>query len=222
MGNTTRFQVSIDLDSPQRVGKLARSEATRFLRERLRSPQPPVVYEALTALTKMRDIQSIQLAISLLAHSEARLRGAACLLLGTARDQGAGVPLVNALDRGDDGLRPDSDGSPHWDWRCAHALAAIGDRQAVPALLRAAQRDVHGSGAAAATLCLEDCFETLLQVAERGLGEGLSGCARLVQRSNLPSEPWIGSWGCCPITNETAGRWRTWWERHKSQFRLEP
>jgi hypothetical protein len=207
--------VVLDTDTPRTVGKLSRDEAQTFLQRRLADRDPAIVSEALSALTSMRDSESVPLAIALLGHAHRGVRTEAATLLGNSRDGAAVRPLIAQLDAAHaDGPVREGEMPAHFEeLRAAEALAVIGDPQALPALQRAVAAGKYGSGRAAGALCDVSCVDGMLALAETGSVESWSAMFFLVERSNHPVEPWMGR-------NASGTTWRTWWQEHQATFRI--
>jgi hypothetical protein len=67
-GVTGEFTLTVDARLPERVGTMNTSEALEYLRERLASKNPAIIREALIALAKMRDLESVDRVRKLLEH----------------------------------------------------------------------------------------------------------------------------------------------------------
>jgi hypothetical protein len=67
-GVTGEFTLTVDAGWPERVGTMNTSEALEYLRERLASKTPAIIREALIALAKMRDLESVDRVRKLLEH----------------------------------------------------------------------------------------------------------------------------------------------------------
>jgi hypothetical protein len=221
-----RLHVRVDFDGPTRVGTLERDEARRFLHERLSSGDR-VVTAALIALARMRDATAVPRALDLLRHPSPLVRMQSAGLLAAARAEAAVGPLCAALDSQPPlGLAAEADdGDAKREAQkergtFIQALRVIGDRRAVPTLLRAVHRRDGWSGDAAGQLCTLECVPTLLQdlrlaVLVADAGQPHYALRRLVARSNNADkvESWMNSAGR-PNEREHARKWREWWDRH--------
>ena len=210
------FAIRLRLDTPEAVGELTRPEAIRFLRDTLSADDPKLVREAVLALTKLRELDSVGHVVPLLRHRARPVRMAAAAFLGNAGDASAVEPLMYAFQSYDDD--GESSDESHL---IADAIGALGNTSHVPIAIDAVRDGVPGSGDIAGRLCDASCFEDLLVIAEGGeYGEAWSAMTDLVARSNQNLEKWMTS-RTHPLSGDDILRLRTWWEAHKEGFRLQ-
>ena len=227
-----QVRIRVDIESPRSIGSLTRESAHRFLHDQLASPDSRVVTAALLALIQLRDSSASRQAIKLLEHPSRQVRAHAADLLAHSRETAAVAALAELLDQRKGPARSRADEAsldPHDvsedEERGAfiHALIVLGDERCLPTFLRALDRGDSGSGGGVGRFCTADCMPVLIEEVgnpDSSYFEVVSAIYGLVGRSNLApwqAEPWMSF----HVTDGSQGaRWRTWWEAHRSNFRL--
>ncbi|MAD80936.1 MAG: hypothetical protein CMJ50_08860 [Planctomycetaceae bacterium] len=218
---TGPYTLTVESRVPEKVGKLNREDCVKYLHECLESSERKVVRQAITALAKMRNSDSIVKVESLLEDEDATIAGLAIEFLRWSRDKRA-VPVLCGLVDSHAERYPEghmfSDGA-------AQALQAIGDPECLPCLERAAIFGVQRAIEALGAMGRVESFEIMLNAAERKpekcafVDYALYG---LVRRSNKKSEPWMTSttWNIKQGAKNIP-RWRKWWESNKGDFKLK-
>jgi hypothetical protein len=223
------FGVTVDTNGPQNVGGLSFAAAANFLRTQLRLEKLDVIQTAYTALAKLMDSDAVPIAIEMLNHPDRKFRREAAKFLSYGQDPRCLEPLCAALDALPRCIRYAAEGYNEDDHELSGAVGKavlnLRDPQTVPALKRAAFKGYAGDWIAMSLSRLGDetAFEPLLShlrdpSADHYTGELLT----MVQRSNLPIEPWMkagfGSEDREGKRRHTA-RWLEWWDQHKKGFR---
>jgi hypothetical protein len=211
----------LDADAPHRVGGLKREEALAFLRKHLNAPESNVQAQSLYALSRMRDRGSATRAVELLRSTQSEVRRAAAVFLGRAREAEAVAALCSALhaslERG---------GAQSYESQAyIAALKSIGRPGTAQLLLPAILAGFAGSGETVSQLCAEDCVPDLLGLVRHAENdasrkEAHEALERLVWRSTVPHEAWMGHAATSAEGESLADRWDSWWGEHSAHFHL--
>ncbi len=214
------FTVRLDTRLPPEVKGVREDAAVDYLHGCLRSGDVKIATAALESLSRMRDQTAVPIVIELLDHSDANVRRKLIEFLGNSKDPRAVSPLAELLVRVSPAYpegHSDSDTS-------ARALANIGRSEAVPALEIAIGHGVQFSCYALGELANESSVPVILDayLADPAPWGYCDALYRLVRRSNLPVEPWMGN----PTYNVEIGiskkpKWKDWWTLHREEFRVE-
>ncbi len=219
-----RFAVKLDTRWPSRVGSLSVEKAVAYLRGRLGSTDREVIRAALLALGKMRDLESVPLAIRLIDHVDTPVATVAVKFLQWARDERAVAPLCRVLDR----AKPDDAGDRQRAMvsACTKALMYVRHAEAVPSLESLVDRGLGGCWAfiALGRVGAKSSFDVLLNCAGADPSRNmmcLDGLYWLVRRSNLSVEPWMANPSLsASIAREKLPKWQAWWGMSRSRFRI--
>lgn len=225
------FDVTVDTTGPKSVGDLTFVAAADFLRAQLRSEKLEVIRAAYLALANLLDSDAVPIAVEMLRHPDRKFRREAAQFLAHAKDPRSVEPLCAALDELPPRIRNPSNGYNGGDHGFSEAVRTavrnLRDPRSVPALKRAALKGYAGDEIAMTSLSRlgdETAFEPLLShLRNPDVGHIPSGLVTMIQRSNLPVEPWMEkglSWDDKAGIRLQATRWIEWWDAHKKEFRI--
>ncbi len=224
------FVVTVDTTGPPKVGDLTFGAAADFLRSQLRSEKLEVVKAAYVALANLLDSDAVPIATGMLRHPDRKFRREAAKFLAYAKDPRSVEPLCAALDELPPCIRYGAKGYNDDDHELSGAVGEavrnLRDPRTVPALKRAALKGYAGDWIAMTLSKLGDetAFEPLLShLRKPDVRHYPDELVTMIQRSNLPVEPWMKK-GLS--SDDRAGerlratRWIEWWDAHQKEFRI--
>ena len=215
-----RFSVTLDARIPKRVGSATCTDATSYLRGRLKSTDSGIVVVALYALAKMRDSGAVPLVIPLLQHKDRKVQVEAIRFLGWSRSKLAAKPLCEMLDANAGEYPKNHDVSDS----VAVSLKQIAIAESLPSLERAACQGVQRAIEAIGAIGRTESFKVMLEAAKRDprrCAHMVNAFYWLVRRSNKKTEDWMSNstWST-DIGIAKIPQWIAWWDSNGKDFKV--
>lgn len=225
-----QITITLDTHGPEKAGGLTSAEASGFLREQLDSDKEEVVKTTYEALMKMRDTETVPVAMKMLLHPDRKLRKHAAIFLTRARDPRSIEAIAAAIDALPPCIRYSREGynleEEELSSALGYAVASIKSPAMLPALKRAAAKGYAGDRMAITLSQLgdESAFEPIItHLRDPKVDHYPDELITLVKRSNLPVEDWMDDGFSSEQREEEkrhSERWIAWWEAHKAELRI--